>query len=200
VLLFERKSLLRYGAQVNWHYWWFKYSSSVPECASLYQPIEARFEAHELATIQAIYEKLRHRSDEARTHSTALFAGLLYGWLADWDAQQKAGIKSKAVWQTIETMHRRVDSNLTVSEMAQEACLSPRRLGQIFQEEVGLSPKQYYDNLRFERASAMLREGVCSVSEVASRLGFQDPYYFSRWFAAKSGVPPSKLIGQGNRA
>jgi AraC-like DNA-binding protein len=42
-------------------------------------------------------------------------------------------------------------------------------------------------------ATRMLQAGDLSIQEVAARVGFDDPLYFSRVFKSVLGFPPSRL-------
>ncbi|HMR18394.1 MAG TPA: helix-turn-helix transcriptional regulator [Sphingobacterium sp.] len=46
-------------------------------------------------------------------------------------------------------------------------------------------------DMRLQRASQVLAEGRCTVSEVAYMVGFSNPKYFSTCFKEKFGMTPS---------
>jgi len=52
---------------------------------------------------------------------------------------------------------------------------------------------QFINNIRFEKALALLQEGRYNVSEIAYKVGFSSPKYFSKLFREKFGKSPSKL-------
>jgi AraC-like DNA-binding protein len=60
-----------------------------------------------------------------------------------------------------------------------------------------MTPYQYYMQLKIKKAAELLEQKDASIKEVAYSLGFEDQYYFSRFFKKKTGVAPSawrKLI------
>ena len=65
-----------------------------------------------------------------------------------------------------------------------------RNFRRLFQEATGLAPHQYLLNLRLNHAKRLL--GTLPVAEVAARVGFADPLYFSRLFKRKVGVAPTR--------
>lgn len=65
-----------------------------------------------------------------------------------------------------------------------------RQFRRLFQEATGLAPHQYLLNLRLNQAKRLL--GSLPVAEVAARVGFADPLYFSRLFKRKVGVAPTR--------
>lgn len=61
-----------------------------------------------------------------------------------------------------------------------------------FKKISGFSPKQYFLQLKINRAREMLMKPGTQVKKIAEDLGFDDPYYFSRLFHKKEGVSPEE--------
>jgi AraC-like DNA-binding protein len=55
-----------------------------------------------------------------------------------------------------------------------------------------MTPYQYYIQIKIDRACRLLEQTDISIKEAAWTLGFDDPYYFSRLFKQKTGIPPSE--------
>ena len=55
----------------------------------------------------------------------------------------------------------------------------------------GYSPNEYIRVMRMKKAAELLAEGEYTVSEVAYKVGMNDPFYFSKCFKAQFGVAPS---------
>lgn len=68
-----------------------------------------------------------------------------------------------------------------------------------FQKEVGVSPLKYMTQLRMKRASALLKDGLYSIAEIAERCGFSDALYFSRAFKKYFGCSPT-VYAKGGKA
>ena len=60
----------------------------------------------------------------------------------------------------------------------------------IFKSEAGVSPTDYLTNLRIEKAKQLILSGD-SFATVASSVGINDIYYFSKLFAKEVGMTPS---------
>ena len=69
--------------------------------------------------------------------------------------------------------------------------ISASSLQRPFEARFGISPKQYLNKLRMNRALELLMENKLSVKEIALVCGFSDEKYFSRAFKKKYGYPPS---------
>lgn len=56
----------------------------------------------------------------------------------------------------------------------------------------GKSPIMYIKEMRMNKAVQLLNEHKYSIAEVAYRVGFNDPHYFSKSFKLYFGVSPSE--------
>ncbi|MGV8951875.1 MAG: GlxA family transcriptional regulator [Cypionkella sp.] len=90
-------------------------------------------------------------------------------------------------------MEAHLDTPITAAQLAQNARLSPRRLEQLFRENLGATPAAYALNLRLQAARRMITDTKHPLAEVALRCGFSSASSLSRAFRAKFGRPPSNL-------
>jgi transcriptional regulator GlxA family with amidase domain len=60
----------------------------------------------------------------------------------------------------------------------------------VFKQVTGLSPNQYYLNLRLNKAKALLVNTDLSIVEISNLTGFENLFYFSNYFKKKNGVSP----------
>lgn len=85
------------------------------------------------------------------------------------------------------------DPALDVNAVCEVGFISASGLQRAFGKHFGVSPKQYLNKLRMNRALELLAENTLSVKEIAFACGFSDEKYFSRAFKKKYGYPPSRL-------
>jgi AraC-like DNA-binding protein/ligand-binding sensor protein len=84
------------------------------------------------------------------------------------------------------------DEHLSLADAARMTYSSVSTLAHAFKREVGVSFKRYQIERRLERADEYLRTSpVLTVREVAAKLGYSDPLYFSRLYRRHRGYPPS---------
>ena len=57
----------------------------------------------------------------------------------------------------------------------------------------GLSPWEFIRNIRLKHAAQMLKSNSGNISEIAFKVGFNDPKYFSRCFKAEFGMTPKEF-------
>jgi YesN/AraC family two-component response regulator len=70
-------------------------------------------------------------------------------------------------------------------------------LRKLFKAETGKSPMEYLMDLRMENAKQLMSNTSLTIKNVASLVGFSDPYYFSRAFKKVTGKYPSQWRNEG---
>ena len=93
----------------------------------------------------------------------------------------------------IARMEATLDAPETTAETAAAIGLSPRRLEQIFQENLGLPPATYALTLRLAAARRMITDTRHPLAEVALRCGFSSASSLARSFRAQLNLTPSSL-------
>jgi len=86
-----------------------------------------------------------------------------------------------------------LESPLTIQQVAEEMGVSYSNFRKLFKEHTGLSPATYQQDLRLQRAKELLTTTNASIKEIAYRLNFDSPDYFSAKFKQKTGRKPSEL-------
>ncbi len=82
---------------------------------------------------------------------------------------------------------------LRIGDLAASSFLSIGRFTEVFRGEVGCSPREYLGHVRILAAKRLLLETDLPVATVASRTGFPDPAYFTRFFRQQLGRSPSEF-------
>jgi len=86
-----------------------------------------------------------------------------------------------------------LESPLTIQQVADEMGVSYSNFRKLFKEYTGLSPATYQQDLRLQRAKELLSTTDMSIKEIAYRLNFDSPDYFSAKFKIKMGRKPSEM-------
>jgi len=98
--------------------------------------------------------------------------------------------------KALEFIHEHLDRPIYVRDIAKACGYSEPHLRRLFREHLGMSPGEYLKTQRIEVAKQLLRTGRFTVCEVAEKVGFSDPYYFSRTFKSVVYVSPREYLQQ----
>lgn len=79
---------------------------------------------------------------------------------------------------------------LRIDELAERFGVHPNHLSRAFRERYGISPKQYLQTLKLEKASLMLATSDMPVALIAESLGFDDQHAFSKLFKKHWNISP----------
>ena len=82
----------------------------------------------------------------------------------------------------------------TVNSMAAQLNLSPKYLSDLLKTETGKTALELIHLYVISEAKNLLVEGDKSIAEIAYRLGFENPPYFSRLFKKETGMSPKEYI------
>lgn len=80
----------------------------------------------------------------------------------------------------------------TVNSMASELHLSPKYLSDLLKQETGKTALELIHLYVISEAKNLLIVGDRSISEIAYKLGFENPPYFSRLFKKEVGLSPKE--------
>ena len=84
-----------------------------------------------------------------------------------------------------------LEGSLTIQEIAQDLGISYSSFRKLFKEYTGIAPAMYQQTLRLQRAKELLSTTDESIKEIAYRLNFESPDYFSAKFKSQTGLKPS---------
>lgn len=151
------------------------------------------------AIIEGLYRRAFAAAREEAAYSQQEMAGLvnhLIGKMYSLERnielsrnQQQVDMIDKARWRIRESL----ESETTIQGIAEELGVSYSNFRKLFKEYTGLSPATYQQELRLLRAKELLSTTDLSIKEIAYRLNFESPDYFSAKFKAKMGIKPSEV-------
>lgn len=98
---------------------------------------------------------------------------------------------TSALDQTLELIELGYAEHLSREVLAGVAGMSVWHYSRVFKNRTGISPMEYVNGIRMDRAKEMLLVSGQTIKHIASQVGFQDEFYFSRKFKKYVGVSPS---------
>ncbi len=124
----------------------------------------------------------------------ALFVYVVRTWSAEAGATQGGwltALKDSALSKALSRMHAEPQAPWTVASLAHEASLSRAAFARRFTEQVGEAPLAYLTRWRMGLAARLLRQTENPVAEIATRVGYDSEFAFSRAFKRSRGVAPT---------
>jgi AraC-like DNA-binding protein len=88
---------------------------------------------------------------------------------------------------------RLFDEDFTIESLVKDVGISRPQLYRKIHALSGKSPNNLIRDLRLEKAMSMLRRKTGNVSEIAFKVGFNNPSYFAKCFSEKFGKLPSEV-------
>ena len=111
----------------------------------------------------------------------------------------KASVEMGFVNIVIDFMKKNIASMCTLQQMADEASMSASHFSFLFKERTGYPPIEYFNHLKVQQACQYLMFTHLRIKEIASKLGMDDPYYFSRFFTRQMGMSPNTYRERRNQ-
>lgn len=91
-------------------------------------------------------------------------------------------------------LYKNVASHLqhpwNVEKLAAEIAVSPSYLYSLCKEHLGVNPMKHVTQLRMHRAKTLLEQSNTRISEIATIVGYDNPYNFSAAFKRELGLSP----------
>lgn len=108
----------------------------------------------------------------------------------------------RQVDQAIRWLTYQYAEQVSIERMSQSLGYSRIYLSKMFKQITGISPMQFLNKIRMERA-AMLMTSRLTIDQIATSVGFKDPLYFSKQYKKWSGHAPSEhraiLLGKASK-
>lgn len=87
------------------------------------------------------------------------------------------------------------DDDLSVEDIARQVYLSKRHLNRLLKAECGMSVKEVLIEMRLQEAYRILQtEPGIVIKDVAFRIGYNKPSYFSKIFRQRFGISPREVM------
>ncbi len=151
-------------------------------------------------SIVRLYHQAYDQAIEEAAYSQQVMAGivnLLIGLMYSKERNMELKNRNQSHVDLINRARLRIreelESSLTIQQVAEDLGMSYSNFRKLFKEHTGLSPATYQQDLRLQRAKEMLTTTDMSIKEIAYRLNFESPDYFSSKFKIKTGRKPSDL-------
>ena len=143
-----------------------------------------------LLQILSLYQKLSDNNDPSANKIIANTIFLLFR-KKDPIALTKS-IPARHVDRIAEFIKENYYKKITIEEIGKKFYLNRNYIRTIFVQQMGISPKQYLQKVRMERATFLLLRTDEDISLIAKSVGYDDALLFSKMFKHYYGISPQK--------
>ena len=144
----------------------------------------------DLLAIMDFYRQFEHLENSAIDKMVANLLFLLF------DRKDDPNTRKNQALQHIEQIKQYIEENyyrhITMEGISSKFYLNKNYIRTLFSQYLGISPKQYIQKLRMQRAEFLLFSTDESISVVASSVGYNDALLFSKMFKRFYGISPTK--------
>lgn len=92
--------------------------------------------------------------------------------------------------QSIRFMKNNLSKKLSLESISSHVELSVSQFCVLFKKKTSRAPIAYLTHLKIQSASQLLDFSTLQINEIAQKVGYQDPFYFSRIFTKTMGKSP----------
>ncbi len=92
----------------------------------------------------------------------------------------------------LQYIHFNFEKNISITDIADFVGITRSYLFQIFKQNMDTSPKDYLMRYRMEHAKELLKTTDTPIKDIASSVGYHDPFTFSKMFSNTVGMPPTE--------
>ena len=79
-------------------------------------------------------------------------------------------------------IERHYKSNISIDDIANIVRLTPNYFSILFKQDTGINVSEYLIKIRLKKAKELLDNTKLIIKEISEKVGYTDPYYFSRTF------------------
>lgn len=112
----------------------------------------------------------------------------IYHELMDKAAGNRSGKYSFVISKCIDYIRNNYHKNISLADAADYVQISKSYLSLLFKQETCINFSSYLTNYRIEKSKRLLLESNYKIYEIAEKVGFDNPYYFSKVFKEVAGV------------
>ncbi|MDC7232932.1 MAG: AraC family transcriptional regulator [Spirochaetales bacterium] len=183
----------------GWCEYWIGFSGSYPDNlrkAGVISPERSLYQIglHDtlLYIFNKIFDQVREQKPGYQIRNSADTICLLAEVVSLAKNQEQKSGNDELVDKIKFILEEHLYDSIDIEFIADEMKMNKVKLQNVFKSYTGMTPYQYFLNLKINKAKEWLHFGNYSIKEIAYKLSFKDPCYFTRLFTKKTGVSPSQ--------
>lgn len=100
--------------------------------------------------------------------------------------------ENDVIQRSILYMKDNLESKISLDDISRAVGYSNSHLNLLFKQRTSFSPIEYYNQLKIQRACSYLQFSELKIKEIAFRLGYYDPFHFSKAFHKEMDITPKE--------
>ena len=147
--------------------------------------------------ILSLYEEAYKTAQEEAAYSQQTLAGIVNHLIGTMYSLERNIVLNKNT-QHVDLINKgrlrireTLEEAVSIQDISLELGISYSSFRKLFKEYTGMAPAMYQQSLRLQRAKELLSTTDESIKEIAYRLNFESPDYFSAKFKNQTGMKPS---------
>lgn len=150
--------------------------------------------SHEYLKMADYAREIGELMHEQNPQDTPLIVGLSYRFCTQMALMAEAEEAENSLLHRAQmALESNLGEKMSVKELAESLHCSVSSLNRIFHKELGTTPLQYRLEKKIACARYLLNSSNLTIKEIAFKLGYCDPFYFSGEFRRMTGETPSSV-------
>ena len=196
----------KYQADIDtpWTIYWVHFSGSrLKKLESQFQlkrfekPVDIHYQPEILHIWKEMYQSLQQGYTPAHISFSNM---MLYSFLTYFIFPHRQQLIQKTntanecdpIEQSIHFMKEHISARRTVQELASRFHMSTSHYTARFKKRTGMSPMDYFIRMKVQYACQLLSQSDLRIKEVAAKIGYDDPFHFSKIFKKVTGKSPAQ--------
>ncbi len=100
--------------------------------------------------------------------------------------------ENDVIQNSIVFMKNNLENKISLQDIANFVGYSQSHLNTLFVQRTSYSPIEYYNQLKIQRACSYLQFSKLKIKEIAFKLGYYDPFHFSKAFHKEMEITPKE--------
>jgi two-component system response regulator YesN len=168
-------------------YWWYEYKIMRTQLLKEIFPEDENMQFQSQRTFFPV--------DDYGVLSLDLWKGELYQFCMNFavNLHNKQQKDQNVIYEIKAFVDSRYNQNLMLQEIADQFFISREYISRKFKQEFNENISDYIERIRVEKSQILLKNGLLSINEVASLVGYPDGRYFSKVFRKLTGYTPAQF-------
>ena len=124
----------------------------------------------------------------------------IFGLMADLERSDCVSSSLRRIAPAVGYIEEHYAEEITSDTLAAVCFLSKSQMRRLFSAELGKTPSEYRAEVRIKKACALLSGSFESIATVASAVGYDSQFAFSKAFRKLVGMPPREFAEAARRA